>query len=194
MDSSSTVLELGCGVTGLLGIVLAKKVSNYILTDQNWVMKVLQENLDQNASFQAQQNGKGKKVRGEADSNLYRMALDWEADSPDLLLNNIPSTDHINVVIICDCVYNEYLIEPLIQTLVDICRLGPAGKPVSVFMAQQLRSSTVFETFLDAMLQRFVVWRIPDSLLSNDLKSGSGYALHIAQLKRIVPDCTKGRV
>lgn len=194
LHAASTVVELGCGITGLLGLLLAEKVSNYLLTDQSWVMKTLRDNIDQNVSSQAPPRRHSKKVQAEIPCNLHLVPLDWETDSPDLILSNIPSADHVDLVIICDCVYNEHLVEPLVQTLVDLSKIGPAGKSTSVIMAQQLRSDVVFETFLNAMLRQFNVWRIPDSLLSTALQSGSGYVVHLAQPQQDGIDRTAGRV
>ena len=182
LHPGSTVIELGCGITGLLGIVLAEKVSNYVLTDQSYVMKTLRENVQQNTGRKSQAQQKRKQAEA-INSNLRTVSLDWEINSPATVLQDVDSADHADMIIVCDCVYNEYLIQPLVQTLIELCNLCSSGKIATVMIAQQLRSNTVFEDFLDAMLRRFIVWRVSDSHLPNPLHSGSGYVVHLAQLR-----------
>ena len=180
MHDKATVIELGCGITGLLGVLLAPRVSNYILTDQGYVLKALRENVHNNTSLALP---KGNKQAVVVPSGLHIVELDWEADSPTSILQNIPSAKGVDLVLVCDCVYNEHLIRPLVQTMRDLCTLPPPDHPSIVMVAQQLRSDTVLEEFLEALLQHFTVWRVPDSKLSKSLQTGSGYVVHFAQLR-----------
>ena len=125
LHSGSTVVELGCGITGLLGIILAATVSHYLLTDQSYVMKALRDNVQRNATTKSQHK---KRQAAVASSNLRTMALDWEIDSPATILQEIPNADHVDLVIVCDCVYNEHLVQPLVQTLFELCNVGCSGK------------------------------------------------------------------
>ena len=181
LHSGSTVVELGCGITGLLGIILAATVSHYLLTDQSYVMKALRDNVQRNANTKSQHK---KRQAADASSNLRTMALDWEIDSPATILQEIPNADHVDLVIVCDCVYNEHLIQPLVQALFELCNVGCSGKLTTVMVAQQLRSDLVFESFLEAMLRHFAIWRVPNSHLPDPLHSGSGFIVHLAQLKQ----------
>ncbi|KIW22514.1 uncharacterized protein PV07_12392 [Cladophialophora immunda] len=184
---TAVVVELGCGVTGLLGLVLSRFVQCYVLTDQAYVVKYLRENIAANAtspkgkkSYKKKSNDKGVAQ----EERLKVLPLDWEADSVENLKSAIPAGALIDLLVLCDCVYNEYLISPLVQTCVDACRLGStATKPTVVLVAQQLRSDTVCELFLDALMKEFNVWRVPDQELSSQLRSGSGYVVHLATLK-----------
>ena len=180
LHHKSTVVELGCGITGLLGIILAEHVANYLLTDQIYVMKTLGENVQRNARPKPQ-----KKTRGAINLTPMpqTMVLDWETDSPATILQGMPNADHIDLIIVCDCVYNEHLIQPLVQTLTELCKVGPSDQVSTVLIAQQLRSDSVFEQFLEAILQYFIAWRIPDTSLPGSMGSGSGYVVHLAQLK-----------
>jgi predicted nicotinamide N-methyase len=180
LHTDSTVVELGCGITGLLGMLLAENVSTYFLTDQTYVMKALRENVERN-SLRTSQN---KKSATPGPFNLRLVPLEWETDSAQGLIAGFPTAAGIDLVIVCDCVYNDYLIQPLIQTLVELCTLGSANMVTTVLIAQQLRSDTVFEAFLEALLQRFVVWRVPDANVTPPLRSGSGYVVHLAQLRQ----------
>ena len=120
------------------------------------------------------------------------LALDWESS----LVSSLPAiiaTDSADVsrilgaVIACDCIYNEALIAPLVQTCAEICQLAdadPAEKPTLCIVAQQLRSDTVFENWLKAFHKLFKVWRLPDNLLTDGLKEGSGFAVHVGILRK----------
>ena len=181
LHSRSTILELGCGITGLLGIMLEAKVSHYLLTDQSYVMKTLRDNVQHNAIAKIQHK---KRHAASASSKLQMMSLDWEIDSPATILQEIPNAEHVDLVIVCDCVYNEHLVQPLVRTLFELCNAGCSSKVTTVMIAQQLRSDTVFESFLEAMLRHFATWRIPDSHLPDALHSGSGFVVHLARLKQ----------
>ncbi|KAK5073213.1 Ribosomal protein lysine methyltransferase [Lithohypha guttulata] len=50
LHAQATVIELGCGITGLIGLALSRLVATYILTDQKSVLKLLQENIRTNLS------------------------------------------------------------------------------------------------------------------------------------------------
>ena len=185
LDGESTVVELGCGITGLIGIMLAPKISTYILTDQGYVMRALRENIDANNLPRGRQpkNAQAKSLR---ESNLKAVALDWETDTPSSEGLGLRQNQSIDLVVVCDCVYNEYLISPLVQTLADICRLGSPKKPTAVLVAQQLRSETIFEQFLSALLEQFKVCRLQDQALPPSLQGGSGYVMHLALSKEPV--------
>ena len=93
----------------------------------------------------------------------------------------------LGAVIACDCIYNETLITPLVRTCAEICQLAnvdSAEKPTLCIVAQQLRSNTVFENWLKAFHKVFKVWRMPDNLLTDGLKEGSGFAVHIGLLRK----------
>jgi predicted nicotinamide N-methyase len=175
----STVVELGCGITGLIGILLAPDVATYVLTDQFYVMKLLQRNITENAS--------SSKTRPKASRAIIKQPriapLDWETDKPSLEGLGLMEDAAIDLVIACDCIYNEYLIEPFVASLVDVCRLNKEGKHAAVLVAQQLRSETIFEQFMAAFMTRFDVWRVSDDHLTPELRTGSGYALHLGLLK-----------
>ncbi|OAP55275.1 hypothetical protein AYL99_10248 [Fonsecaea erecta] len=187
LHDTAVVVELGCGITGLLGLVLSRFVQCYVLTDQAYVVKYLRENIAANTA-----SLKRKKIRKKRpnekemaqEERLKVLPLDWEADSVENLKSAIPQDAVIDLLVLCDCVYNEYLISPLVQTCVDACRLASTEtKPTVVLVAQQLRSDTVCELFLDALMKEFHVWRVPDQELSSQLQSGSGYVVHLAILK-----------
>ena len=178
LHGESNVVELGCGITGLIGILLAPQVGSYVLTDQAYVMKTLHQNIEANLSI-----AKSRKGGGPYAKKARTAPLDWETDRPSLEGLGLRTSDHIDLVVACDCIYNEYLIEPLVTSLVDICRLNPEDRQAAVLVAQQLRSEEIFEQFIAAFSTRFDVWRVTDEHLSPELGAGSGYAIHLGLLK-----------
>jgi hypothetical protein len=120
------------------------------------------------------------------DSSLEILTLDWETDSAINVRNALGARQSINMLVACDCIYNDFLVKPFVQMCLDICALrppAPSQTPTVVLIAQQLRSDEVFLEWLRAMTNGFYVWRIPDECLSKELQSGSGYALHLALKK-----------
>lgn len=208
LTQDSIVLELGCGISGIVALILAPKIGRYIATDQDYVLKLLKKNLAENTNTFVQSTAKPARQssshagRSKSQANqlsrtnraIEIMALDWELDSlsalPDLLkLSSRPTSGMIDAVIACDCVYNEALIDTFVRTCAEICRLSNAalsGKPTVCIVAQQLRSPTVFESWLSAFNTAFRVWRVPDELLTKDSKELSGFVLHMGLLREHV--------
>lgn len=202
LSLSSTVLELGCGVSGIVALAMSKKVERFIATDQEYVFKMLKSNLDENATrpksgLNPTQRRVKSKPKANMDttppSNIEILALDWETSSisflPDFLGSKSPcASQEIDAVVACDCIYNEALIDPFVQTCVDICSLPKSSSVQTLTMciiAQQLRSHTVFETWLLAFKKKFRVWRLPDHVLDAGLLDGSGYVVHVAILREM---------
>ena len=202
LHSSSRVLELGCGVSGVVALSLFQKVGRFIASDQDYVMKLLRENIHANGAITRADVDRPRKPSGPARRSSKRtsetgttacidlLTLDWEQDliSSDLLsANTEPAlSKDLDVVMACDCIYNETLIEPFTQACVDACRLrgrDEGSAPTVCLVAQQLRSPEVFELWLTAFHTRFRVWRLPDSILVDSLKSGSGFVVHAGILR-----------
>ena len=195
LDRQSTVLELGCGISGIVAIASSPRVGKYIATDQEYVFKWLKPNIQNNApkpkSFDKVKH-RGKIPESSLISdNILIMALDWElsstSDLPKMIGFNSGDNDHgINAVIACDCIYNEALIEPMVRTCAEICQLpnaSPLGKATVCIIAQQLRSDIVFGAWLVAFHKSFRVWRVPDDLAIEGLREGSGFVIHVGILR-----------
>ncbi|TVY50394.1 Diaminohydroxyphosphoribosylamino-pyrimidine deaminase [Lachnellula cervina] len=198
LDSSSAVLELGCGISGIIGLTLGPHVASYVLTDQDYVMKLLHQNLAENCREMSTSTSKGRKSnvkpkRGSTSvnvaqntSNITAKPLDWETDE---VTTSLLGSDSFDAVVACDCIYNDALIQPLVQTCIDACqlRLPDTAKekecPTVCIVAQQLRSAEVFEAWLKAFYKAFRVWRLPDNELIDGLKSDSGFVVHIGILR-----------
>lgn len=157
-------------------------------------MKLLNQNLTENcqdtSSTSKGRKSSAKPKRGSApvnaiqkSTNVIGKSLDWETDEVTPSLSNSGSFD---AVIACDCIYNDALIQPLVQTCIDACKLRSSAtgeSPTICVVAQQLRSDEVFEAWLKAFNKAFRVWRIPDEELIDGLKSDSGFVVHIGILR-----------
>jgi len=189
LPPTSHVLELGCGISGIISLVLAPKVLQYIATDQEYVLKHLRQNIADNLE-QVQPTAKSRRRKAESTShplsNIIVRDLDWETDNLDNFYHDIGlqgEEESIDLIISCDCIYNEALVDPLVNACKDICRLAPASKPTGCVVAQQLRSPDVFEAWLIAFHKHFHVWQIPDEFLDDGLKENSGFIVHIGVLR-----------
>ena len=185
LNSSSVVIELGCGISGVIGLALHRHVRKYVLSDQTYVMKTLNQNIAENVKPERKKGGKKPNVSA-ATENLQLLSFDWEQDSTESFKKVIGSPTYgTDLVVACDCIYNDFLIVPFVQACRDICQLRRVNEnqpPTVLLVAQQQRAAEVFESWLREALKYFRIWRVPDSWLADGLKSGSGYVVHIAFL------------
>ncbi|KAJ9311480.1 hypothetical protein DTO271D3_8280 [Paecilomyces variotii] len=230
LHPSSTAVELGCGISGLVALALAPSIGHYIATDQEYVRRLFRANLDENiqtasssrlgsSSSSSSRGGtrthtqNNKQKRGtkttttagtKGTNNITFTPLDWELDAPSTLKGTIqteqlPSSSYsssssetpdlgFDLLISCDCIYNESLVAPFVRTCADICRLRPAyvsdaedsgSRPTVCVIAQQQRSPDVFETWLRETMRYFRVWRVSDEVLGKKLQAGTGYLVHV---------------
>ena len=220
-------------------------VGHYIATDQEYVYRLLRENLEANRDLAYNnKNASGRNKKGKKDGgggrtgqqkkkrdkstspgsslNISFAALDWELDDPGLLKETVGITSStpddeedsandkdegeeaeeedkgFDLLVSCDCVYNDALVVPFVRTCADICRLRPAyrthsdesngrarnNKPPTIcIVAQQQRVPDVFEAWLNETLKEFWVWRLRDEVLGDGLKGGTGYVVHLLLLR-----------
>ncbi|KAK4241935.1 ribosomal lysine N-methyltransferase 5 [Achaetomium macrosporum] len=149
LSSSSLVLELGCGISGLVALLLAPRIARYVLTDQPYVAKLVEQNVSDNLNATSQAPAKTAAVRphrkavanssqdrngsrdrdrdrGGSGSRAARIRftpLDWETDEVTPTLAGSDEAKSFDAVVACDCIYNEALIDPFVSTCVDLCRL-----------------------------------------------------------------------
>ncbi|BCS18229.1 S-adenosylmethionine-dependent methyltransferase [Aspergillus puulaauensis] len=247
---SSTVVELGCGISALTALTLSPLLEphgngngHYIATDQEYVHRLFRQNLLSNpprpsasaSTKKSKSQSKGKKGQkysttntntntntgGTEDQsttphqNITFTSLDWETDHPETLKQQIqhqsttPSQDNgadeeedndsgFDLLLSCDCIYNEALISPFVRACAEIARLRPIfssnpeesssyqrqqKKPTICIIAQQQRSPDVFEAWLRETMRYFRVWRVADDVLGQRLGVGSGYLVHVLVLK-----------
>lgn len=192
LGRDSQVLELGCGISGIVAIALGPEIGRYIATDQDYVFKLLKSNIEGN-TWKQKVTGKAKhrEIKTKK-SNISIITLDWEWSSVTrlpVLLGNDERNDHFqgfDAIVACDCIYNDALIEPFVRTCADASQLAeasPSERPTVCIIAQQLRSDLVFEAWLSAFHTRFRVWRVPDKLLVDGLRQGSGFVVHVGFLR-----------
>ncbi|KAJ5242928.1 uncharacterized protein N7469_001255 [Penicillium citrinum] len=211
LSSASVVTELGCGISALVALALAPSVNHYLATDQEYVRRLFRTNLEENTSVNSTSSAKGKsaKTRGgkstkkqssqNATSNVTFTTLDWELDQPELLKGCIEAGNEMeagveedkgfDLLLSCDCIYNDALVTPFVRTCAEICRLRPAyepseesqstRQPTICIIAQQQRAPDVFEAWLRETLREFRVWKLSDDVLGESLKNGTGYLVHL---------------
>ncbi|KAL4743725.1 hypothetical protein BDV11DRAFT_59452 [Aspergillus similis] len=222
LTSSSTIVELGCGISALTALALSPLLEpernghgHYIATDQEYVHRLFRQNLQSNppkaqrTQSSSNQGKKGKRAQkasassstqgdtAHPHSNITFTALDWETDQPETLKAQIvregeqqEETDDpgFDLLLSCDCIYNEALIAPFVRTCAEIARLRPSPsmstgigslrKPTVCVVAQQQRSPDVFEAWLRETMRYFRVYRLNDDVLGESLGVGSGYLVH----------------
>ncbi|KZL86159.1 hypothetical protein CI238_03693 [Colletotrichum incanum] len=142
---TSTILELGCGISPLTALLLAPRVSRYVLTDQPYVSRMIHQNLEANplpksasSSSSKSSSSRRKKAGAAATSSSSAPShdsrpdgpgtitfhpLDWELDTPDPSLTGSPAARSFDAVVCCDCIYNEALVGPLVSATADLARL-----------------------------------------------------------------------
>ncbi|KXL50525.1 MAG: hypothetical protein FE78DRAFT_231786 [Acidomyces sp. 'richmondensis'] len=206
MGPDRSMLELGSGVAGLLAQVLAPRLRTFIATDQPHVLKMLRANIQSGKSVVDHNKSKASSRRsGEQDVRI--LSLDWEEDDARRQLRSHGLRDGVDALVACDCVFNDALIEPFVQTCVDICTLRrrdnddnnindhddndrPSGDsssgapPTLCIIAQHLRHADVFEQWLSRFIRDFHVWRLPDSWLGPTLQAGGEFVVHMGMLRK----------
>ncbi|RVD80339.1 uncharacterized protein DFL_008238 [Arthrobotrys flagrans] len=203
-----TVIELGAGTSGVLAVSFAPFVGAYYATDQEYCLKLLRKNISENYKENLGNPSKSKEKysnkrtkRGTETSsqtstgNATVLPLDWQLTE----VSSIPEfkAKKIDVIIAADCIYNEFLVEPLVDTMADLSKLnrdetatGETDHNVTlVIVAQELRSPGVLEAFMKAFCAKFRVWRLPDKLYKGcgdggkGLMEDGGYVVHVGILK-----------
>ncbi|EME44342.1 hypothetical protein DOTSEDRAFT_71994 [Dothistroma septosporum NZE10] len=189
LGARSTALELGAGISGVVPLVLRPRIKQCFATDQSYVLKALNDNVSAN-SKDSKAHGK-KRAKPGLQSTISTFALDWENDNVTSVLTANGVELGSDLLLAVDCIYNYALIEPLVQTCTDICKMrsqkdgdgGIEAAPTICVIAQQLRQPDVFELWLQCFHRRFRVWRLPDDLLSDGLKENSGFVVHFGILR-----------
>ncbi|KAK5127830.1 hypothetical protein LTR85_004946 [Meristemomyces frigidus] len=198
LDGTNTALELGSGVSGIVPCILVPRVETVVATDQEHLLKIMRENITANVirapGHRSTHTSRKRGNRREpAIGDVKVFALDWEEDDVQKVLASHGFAEGVDAIVACDCIFNYALIEPLMQTCRGICSLRRQRRddgsdqtdqrPTVGVIAQQLRQAEVFEQWLQASLRWFRVWRAPDNALTEGLRAGSGFAVHICILR-----------
>lgn len=196
LGPTSVALEMGSGVSGLVPLVMSRRIRRSVATDQEYVLKILRENIETNYSAATagtlQKSVKSKERKPhKSQTNIDVLSLDWEQDDVPSVLTVNGLEGGVDCIVACDCIYNYALIEPFVRTCQEIAELrvskadqsGESGGPTIILIAQQLRQPEVIEEWLEATLAKFRIWRVPSNLLVDSLKEGTGYVVHIGMLR-----------
>ncbi|WWC87374.1 uncharacterized protein L201_002263 [Kwoniella dendrophila CBS 6074] len=173
----SKILELGAG-TGLLSILLSQLSEKFTSSDRLENLKLVKRNLELNGiaignddilEKMDNPNVNGKKIsRNNGDGfrtqvekkqkiSVNLEEIDWveiqkeRNRHPELwnLTNQDREEEHYDLILAVDCIYNEHLVQPLVDTLSKYCKKG--GKSV-VWVVVELRSADVLTLFLESWM------------------------------------------
>lgn len=191
------VIELGCGICPLLAFSLSTRVNHYIATDQYYILKTFEQNVYNNVHHlrsrkRSRQSLKTLKqdATDSPRSNIRTLPLDWELhDIPKQLEQHVStgqpssigrSRRTADMVIACDCVFNESLVAPFVDACASICR---ANKNAFCVIGQQVRSPEVMELWMLFMLRQFKLFKLKPAYLTEGMSESSGFIVHLAALK-----------
>ena len=141
--ANASVLELGSG-TGVLAALLGPLSKSWLATDIFSLLPLIDKNIKRN--WPAKSSAKVE-VR----------ELDWTWSRKELERNFPGSKETWDLVIAVDCLYNEALVQPFVDTLDALpCRV--------VIVVSELRSSDVMQLFLERWLAlgKWQIWRVGD--------------------------------
>ncbi|CAI4046194.1 hypothetical protein SKDZ_12G1820 [Saccharomyces kudriavzevii ZP591] len=143
--SKRGILELGAGISGILPVILGNFVDVYVSTDQRGILNKLKHNIRENLSQLTRRQCVSRTLQSGVQTfkpidattvepppkptlSLEATAFDWEKINlqdekthtlhPELSL--IGETSTSVYVIAMDVIYNEYLIDPFLKTLVQL--------------------------------------------------------------------------
>lgn len=120
-----TVVELGSG-TGALAMLLANFANKIIATDQKPLLKLLKRNCSAN--------------------NIEIQEFDWVDD-------DFGGVEDEGCIITCDTIYNDYLIDHLINAILSVMESSPNIK--SAIVCVQLRVYEIMDRALNAFAMKF---------------------------------------
>ena len=207
-----TVLELGSGIGGVLALALAlsRRAGKVMCTDQPYVLRGLERNIEANRPAKPapgethRASRKARKGGGREPpppSRVETLALDWETADASSLAEHEGFEAGPDLVLACDCVYNEALTAPFVRACAEVCGIrerwgaegGRAGekqaevdgprRPTVCVVAQQLRAPDVFEAWMHVFTQRFRVWRVAGDVAGEGMRVEDGYVVHAGILR-----------
>ncbi|PHH66818.1 hypothetical protein CDD81_5950 [Ophiocordyceps australis] len=209
LPPSPAILEIGCGISPCIALALQPhRPHPYVLSDQSYVHKLVARNLaaaneslpePSRSRRQASKHQPRRRAPSStsasssaSSSSICFRPLDWETDSVTSALAHPRRS--FDALFACDCIYNEALVAPFVQTCIQVCRLRlgdslPAtdshgdAQPCVCLVAQQLRSHDVFLAWLTAFHAAFHVWQLPPSLLCPELQPSAGFVIHVGILR-----------
>ncbi|KAK4255149.1 hypothetical protein QN277_008183 [Acacia crassicarpa] len=149
------VIELGAGC-GVSGFGMALLGCDVIVTDQKEVLPILKRNVERNISRVMQTNP-------DSFGSIKVSELQW--GDRDHIMAVDPPFDYI---IGTDVVYVEHLLEPLLQTIVDL-----SGPRTTILLGYEIRSTIVHEQMLQMWKKTFDVKTVPKSKMDETFQHPS---------------------
>ncbi|ODV63609.1 S-adenosylmethionine-dependent methyltransferase ASCRUDRAFT_26514, partial [Ascoidea rubescens DSM 1968] len=179
------IVELGSGISGISATILLNFCDRYIATDQHNLLKLMRENIISNChlnsiNFNSKTIGHQKNNQSHNHVTIESIEFDWEEPLDGIYeLNEVMAleqeTSYSSLIIACDTIYNEYLMEHFINAMAAIHRNNDERKVVDVgaLVAMQLRDNCIVQMFLERLLEaQFDVFHLPEELLSDELQNG----------------------
>lgn len=148
------------------------------------MQKLVAQNLTANPLPAKKPTGRLKTKPSAQTQNIQFRVLDWEQDKVTSALSAPASS--FDAVVATDCVYNYALVEPFVQTCVDLCGLrekDEQDEPCVCLVAQQLRNDEVFRSWLSTFMTKFRVWRVKEADLLPGLTAADGFVVHVGVLR-----------
>ncbi|KAK6461812.1 putative cytosine deaminase FCY1 [Scheffersomyces coipomensis] len=169
-NSNLTVVELGTGVSGICASILGPRVARYIATDQKHILKLLQENINDNVVMVDSKKSTKKSTKIPPPHKIEVIEFDWE--DIDQGLYNCQSLGQSSslpdIIIACDTIYNHYLIPHFINALKSLM-----SSTTIALVALQMRDPVTLEDFISQLLRSDLkVYVIPDHMLTERLQKG----------------------
>lgn len=200
------ILELGTGISPLLSVILANHVDEYVCTDQRGILNKLKSNIRENLSeinkrecisktlnisneYEEEENKSSTIADINENKIIHRKnkssvcieveELDWEKFSskvPHPYLERLSNENDTVYIIAMDVIYNEYLIEPFLQTLSQLRKhFINASTEVRCIIGIHLRSQDITTQFLEHAItqQKLQLYHVVDSTIE-----GSRFAFY----------------
>ncbi|QLQ82358.1 hypothetical protein HG537_0H01190 [Torulaspora globosa] len=186
LSSSTAVVELGGGTSGILPIVLGNYVAAYICTDQKGLINGMKSNITRNLLQLNKRRCVSKSLQidsspNPADTkptvNLETIPLDWENphldNLPEIQLASNCSTIYI---VAMDVIYNDYLIDPFLETLSGLLQhFQSRNINIHCLIGVHMRAQEVVTDFLNkAMLQ----YNLPVHYIDCDAIRASRFSIY----------------
>lgn len=130
--ADAEVLELGGG-TGVLSSLLAPCVRSWTVTDISDLLPLIQKNIEKTSQRLAS-----------SDVRLAELDWTWSSQQYERNAKSLAQRD-FDLVIAVDCLFNEALVQPFVNTLNRI-------KSKYVIVISELRSADVLQLFLELWL------------------------------------------
>lgn len=199
-----SIVELGTGISGVIGSVIGQFCQRYIMTDQKHILKLLKQNIVNNVnnSFTTSTiesellkdksskkntskfgNNKKKTLKKSKDKTGYVLpssnqieVIDYDWEDSELTYNNVLELNDNEYpdLIFASDTIYNDFLLPFFIQAIDLI----SDEHTLTFAVIQTREQTVIESFLEILLSKnFDCWFVPDEFLTKELTEG--YTVYI---------------